>query len=86
VHLTGSGPCRAYGDPECRSPALLKPTREVWHHFEGFVAQRLSIRVGQAAFGVQFRCPWSSALARIASFRMTAVMATLGGLPAAMRA
>ena len=45
-----------------------------------------SIRVGQAVFGVQFRRSRSSALARMTSFRMTAVMATLGGFPAVTRA
>jgi hypothetical protein len=47
---------------------------------------RKSIRLDHAALGVQFRCSRSKTLARMASFLMTAVMATLGGFPAASSA
>ena len=54
--------------------------------FEDVIPNRKSIRVDQAIFGVQVRWSRRSTLARMVSLRMMAVMATLGGFPAAMRA
>tara|TARA_R110000823_G_scaffold315452_1_gene447645 strand:+ start:2320 stop:2523 length:204 start_codon:yes stop_codon:yes gene_type:complete len=46
-------------------------------------ANTASIRVDQALFGVQYLQSRISALARTISLRMTAVIATLDGFPAA---
>ena len=45
-----------------------------------------SIRLDQAPFVTQFRSALMRALASSMSFRMSAVMATLGGFPALIRA
>ena len=71
----------------------LQPTQEahilfadIEPIFSNLRSLETSIRLDQAPFVTQFRSALMRALASSMSFRMSAVMATLGGFPALIRA